>query len=174
VTSADPAVVVVAARGWLGTPYHDQASVKGVGCDCLGLVRGVWRDLHGAEPLPLPPYSRDWGETGNREPLAEAALRVMLEIPIADAPPGALILFRMRAGAVAKHCGIVTAPDRFVHAYECTGVIEETLTAAWRRRVAFDFLFARVNGTQTACDRNASTAAQTSALRSTQMCPPVG
>ena len=66
-------VVIAAARGWLGTPYHDQASVKGVGCDCLGLVRGVWRELYGAEPLPLPPYSRDWGETGTREPLAEAA-----------------------------------------------------------------------------------------------------
>ena len=72
-TPADPKRVITAARGWLGTPYHDQASVKGVGCDCLGLVRGVWRELHGAEPLPLPPYSRDWGETGTREPLAEAA-----------------------------------------------------------------------------------------------------
>ena len=33
----------------------------------------------------------------------------------------------MRAGAVAKHCGILTAPDRFIHAYERTGVIEEPL-----------------------------------------------
>ena len=47
----------------------------------------------------------------------------------------------MRAGAVAKHCGILTAPDRFIHAYERTGVIEEPLDAAWRRRVAFAFLF---------------------------------
>ena len=60
--------------------------------------------------------------------------------------PGALILFRMRTGAVAKHCGIVTAPDRFIHAYERAGVIEEPLTAAWRRRVAFAFLFAGVKG----------------------------
>jgi NlpC/P60 family putative phage cell wall peptidase len=142
VTSADPAVVVVAARGWLGTPYHDQASVKGVGCDCLGLVRGVWRDLHGAEPLPLPPYSRDWGEIGTREPLAEAARRVMPEIPVADISPGALILFRMRSGAVAKHVGILTGPDRFIHTYERLGVIDEPLTAAWRRRIAFAFLFA--------------------------------
>ena len=59
----------------------------------------------------------------------------------AELTPGALILFRMRAGAVAKHCGILTAPDRFVHAYERTGVIEEPLTAAWRRRIAFAFLF---------------------------------
>jgi NlpC/P60 family putative phage cell wall peptidase len=141
VTSADPELVIAAARGWLGTPYHDQASVKGVGCDCLGLVRGVWREVVGDEPLPLPRYSRDWGETGTREPLAEASRTVMLEVPVTEMTPGALILFRMRAGAVAKHCGILTAPERFVHAYERTGVIEERLDTAWRRRLAFAFLF---------------------------------
>jgi NlpC/P60 family putative phage cell wall peptidase len=141
VIAANPALVIAAVRGWLGTPYHDQASLKGVGCDCLGLVRGVWRELFGAEPLPLPPYSRDWGEAGSREPLAEAARSVMVEIPVADLAPGALILFRMRSGAVAKHCCILVAADRFIHAYERTGVIEESLTAAWRRRIAFAFLF---------------------------------
>ena len=47
-TPADPNRVVAAARGWLGTPYHEQASVQGVGCDCLGLARGVWREVVGA------------------------------------------------------------------------------------------------------------------------------
>jgi NlpC/P60 family putative phage cell wall peptidase len=141
VIAPGPERVIAVARDWLGTPYHDQASVKGVGCDCLGLVRGVWRGVVGSEPLPIPPYSRDWGETGAREPLAEAARKVMVEIPVAEITAGALILFRMRAGAVAKHCGIVTAPDRFVHAYERSGVIEEPLTAGWCRRVAFAFLF---------------------------------
>ena len=138
---ADPAIVIAAARGWLGTPYHDQASMRGVGCDCLGLVRGVWRELYGPEPMPIPPYSRDWGETGPREVLAEAARSVMLELPATEFVPGALLLFRMRAGAVAKHCGIVTAPDWFIHAYERTGVVEVPLDAAWRRRIVSTFLF---------------------------------
>jgi NlpC/P60 family putative phage cell wall peptidase len=138
---SDPERVIAAARGWLGTPYHDQASVQGVGCDCLGLIRGVWRKLYGPEPMPIPPYSRDWGETGTREPLAEAARTVMPELPPTDVVPGALLLFRMRTGAVAKHCGIVSAPDRFIHAYERSGVVEVPLDAAWRRRVAFVFLF---------------------------------
>ena len=139
--AADPDRVIAAARGWLGTPYHDQASVRGVGSDCLGLVRGVWRELYGPEPMPIPAYSRDWGETGMREPLAEAARSVMLELPTTGIVPGALLLLRMRSGAVAKHCGIVTAPDRFIHAYERTGVVEVPIDAAWRRRVAFVFLF---------------------------------
>ncbi|HMQ65239.1 MAG TPA: NlpC/P60 family protein [Amaricoccus sp.] len=140
-SAADPVLVISVARGWLGTPYHDQASLKGVGCDCLGLVRGVWREVVGDEPLPLPAYSRDWGETGTREPLAEAARTMMLELPITGIVPGALVLFRMRTGAVAKHCGIVTSPDRFIHAYERTGVVEVPLDAGWRRRIAFAFLF---------------------------------
>ncbi|WP_282602415.1 NlpC/P60 family protein [Paracoccus sp. PARArs4] len=139
--SADPDRVIAAARSWLGTPYHDQASLKNVGCDCLGLARGVWRELVGDEPFPIPPYSRDWGETGTREVLADGARQMMIELPVADAGPGALVLFRMRPGAIAKHVGILTAPDRFIHAYERLGVIEEPLTSAWRRRVAFAFLF---------------------------------
>ena len=71
----------------------------------------------------------------------EAARAVMLEQPASGIVPGALLLFRMRTGAVAKHCGIVTTPDRFVHAYERSGVVEVPLDAAWRRRVAFVFLF---------------------------------
>ena len=63
---------------------------------------------------------------------------------IRRAPPGAVLLFRMQAQAIAKHAGILTEPGRFIHAYERLGVIEEPLTLAWRRRVAFAFLFPRM------------------------------
>jgi len=138
---AGPALVVVAARSWLGTPYHDQASLRGVGCDCLGLARGVWREVVGSEPFPIPPYSRDWGETGPHEVLAEGAASMLIPIAPTDVGPGALILFRMTPRAIAKHVGIVTAPDHFIHSYERLGVVEEVLTPVWRRRIAFAFLF---------------------------------
>jgi len=143
-----PARIVKAARSWLSTPYHDQASVKGVGCDCLGLIRGVWREVVGPEPMPVPPYSRDWGEAGPQEVLAEAARVAMIEIAVAEARTGDMVLFRMRAGAIAKHAGILTKRGQnihgsihFIHAYERTGVIEEPLTDPWRRRIAFAFRF---------------------------------
>ena len=66
---------------------------------------------------------------------------LMPEIAQADASPGALILFRMMPRAIAKHVGILTGPDTFLHAYERLGVIEERLTPTWRRRIAFAFLF---------------------------------
>ena len=139
--SADPSIVIAAARGWLGTSYHDQASLRGVGCDCLGLARGIWREVVGPEPFSIPPYSRDWGESGPREVLAEGARSVMIEITPGEAKPGTLVLFRMRPRAIAKHVGILTGPASFIHAYERLGVIEQALTLPWRRRIAFAFLF---------------------------------
>jgi NlpC/P60 family putative phage cell wall peptidase len=134
-----------AARHWIGTPYVHQAATKGAGADCLGLLRGVWRDLYGGEPEPVPPYSPDWSEAARDERLWRAAARHLREVP-GQAPlqPGDVLLFRMRAGAVAKHLGIVaetgTNPS-FVHAYSGHGVVESPLSTPWKRRVAARFRF---------------------------------
>ena len=133
--------IVSAARSWLGTPYHDQASLKGVGCDCLGLIRGVWRETVGPEPFAMPPYSRDWGEVAQREPILDLARTVMPEVSQDRIAPSAVLVFRMRRGAVAKHLGILTEPGRFIHAYERIGVLEEPFNATWRRRLVAAFRF---------------------------------
>lgn len=138
---AESDLVIATARSWLGTPYHDQASLRGVGCDCLGLARGVWREVVGDEPFPIPPYSRDWGETGPHEVLADGARSMMTPIATKDVGPGALVLFRMAPRAIAKHVGILTGTETFIHSYERLGVVEEFLTPAWRRRIAFAFQF---------------------------------
>ena len=102
------AKVVASARSWIGTPYHDQASIKGVGADCLGLARGIWREVVGPEPLDVPPYTRDWGETRADEVLALGALDWLVQEPIAGAGRGSVVLFRMVPNAIAKHVGILT------------------------------------------------------------------
>lgn len=139
--SAAATRVIAAARGWLDTPYHDQASIRGVGTDCLGLARGIWREIVGPEPTEIPPYTRDWGEVGPTEVLAEGALAWMVPLPLDQRRPGALLLFRMRDGAIAKHCGILTELSTIIHAYDRLGVIEEPFSPAWRRRLAFACLY---------------------------------
>ncbi|MCB1362870.1 MAG: C40 family peptidase [Rhodobacteraceae bacterium] len=136
--------IVAAARSWIGTPYRHQAAGRGAGCDCLGLVRGVWRDLYGAEPEPVPAYSMDWSEPQREERLWAAARRHLAELPAGAVDAGDVILFRMRAGSVAKHLGIVSrggAAPRFVHAYARHGVIESPLSAPWSRRIVARFGF---------------------------------
>lgn len=133
---------VTIARGWIGTPYRHQGSLKGVGCDCLGLIRGVWRELYGIEPELPGPYGMDWAERSGEERLLQAAERHCgAQIAHRDMQPGDLILFRWRAGCAAKHVGILSAGDRFIHAYEPAGVIESTLVPSWKKRIAGVFRF---------------------------------
>jgi len=102
--------IVTAARGWLGTPYHHQASVKGVGSDCLGLIRGIWRELYGPEPEAMPPYTPDWGSATGSETLLAAACRHLVKLDdVSTARPGDVLVFRMRDEGVAKHAGILVS-----------------------------------------------------------------
>lgn len=128
------------ARAWIGTPYHHQASTRGAGCDCLGLVRGVYRALTGMDVQP-PPYTANWAEDTGRETLLEAARRYLVEIPVAAAQPGDVLLFRWRAHLPAKHAGILSAPGRMIHAYDGHAVLETAIPSAWRARIAGAFAF---------------------------------
>lgn len=134
------ALVVDEARRWLGTPYRHQASMRGAGCDCLGLLRGIWRAVEGGEP-PVPPYSPDWDEVAREDVLLTAAGRYLVPTEVAALAAGHVLLFRMRHGAVAKHLGICSGPERFIHAYSGHGVVESPLSAPWRRRVVAVFRF---------------------------------
>lgn len=140
--------VVTAARAWLGTPYRHQASLFGIGCDCLGLVRGIWRQIEGEEPEPLPPYSGTWAEAGGRERLLETAAKHFSRVGPGDMSPGDVIIFRLRRGAIAKHCGVLCGADHFIHAYDGSAVVESALTDFWRRAIAGVFRFPSIARTQ--------------------------
>ncbi len=133
--------VISEARRWIGTPYRHQASLRGVGTDCLGLVRGVWRALYQVEPEATGPYSPNWAETGRKERLAEAAGRYMTPVPTGEQQPGDLLLFRWRKHLPAKHAAILSTPERMIHAHEGSSVCEVYLNAWWHRHLAFVFKF---------------------------------
>ena len=125
------AEVIEAARAWLGTPYRHQASRRGVGADCLGLIRGVWRDTIGPEPELMPPYSPDWAEVLACETLLDAARRHLHELPIGHAGQGDVLLFQMGLGHPEKHC-------------------ETRLVPWWKRRIAAAFAFPGITLTRDA------------------------
>lgn len=135
---------VIAARGWIDTPYRHQASCRGGGADCLGLVRGVWRELYGSEPELPPAYRPDWGEVTGEELLWQAALRHLAPRPAGTAAAGDVLLFRMRQGGIAKHVGLQAetgATPSFIHSFQGHGVVESALTLPWARRIAARFAF---------------------------------
>ena len=139
--SSTVAAILAEAKTWLGTPYRHQGSRKGVGCDCLGLVRGIWRAVYGQEPEAPGPYSPDWAEAGSGDPLLDAAQRHCREKPASAMVPGDLIVFRWRAHHAAKHLGIAISADRFLHAYEGHAVMVSPLIPQWRRKIAGVFAF---------------------------------
>lgn len=133
--------VVAEARAWIGTPYRHQASLKHHGCDCLGLVRGVWRAVIGPEPETPAPYTPDWAEQGAREALLEAARRWLIESAPAAAQPGDVLVFRMGPAAPAKHCAILSEAGTLIHAYWGRAVVESRFAPWWRQRLAAAFAF---------------------------------
>jgi cell wall-associated NlpC family hydrolase len=162
------AAIVSAAASWIGTPYVHQASAKGAGCDCLGLIRGVWRELYGIEPEAPPPYTPDWPErvfaretnkervfarenqnarifAGETEPLLAAARRNLVAKTSGEIEAGDVIVFRIAANGPAKHCAIASSPNAFIHAYAGRTVVESWMNRWWRARIAGVFEFPGVS-----------------------------
>lgn len=133
--------IIELARAWIGTPYVHQASVKGAGCDCLGLLRGIWRERHGEEPEVIPPYLPDWDEPG-RENLHDGLARHLEPVPLAKIASGDVLLFRMMPRVPARHCAILAEQDgrpTLIHARQNKRVSEEVFSAFWRKKLAYAF-----------------------------------
>lgn len=150
--------IVAEARAWIGTPYHHQASLKGVGADCLGLVRGVWCQVTGDTHEDPPPYTQDWAEATGKELMRDAARRYLDEVDITGMQkpailsvlyPGDVVLFRMLERGPAKHCGFVAKDGgvlTLIHAwnqqsFKGSKVEEVAFDAGWVNRIAYAFRF---------------------------------
>lgn len=144
------ALVLASARSWIGTRYTHQQSVKHVGCDCLGFLRGVWREVIGPEPTGerMPNYTPTWAEQVGQEWLMDVCDRHLIRIdhePIrrgADIDNGDIVLFRMFKNGPAKHGAITVTPNRIIHSYYAARYVTETALAKdWRDKIAAAFAF---------------------------------
>ena len=133
--------IVAAAREWIGTPYQHQASLRGIGADCIGLVRGIWRECIGPEPETLPIYSPNWHQAEEADQLLSAMHRHFEPCTPGRAQPGGVLVFRMKVGSPVKHCGILSTRSKIIHAYWGRGVTETHLVPWWQRRIAAAFSF---------------------------------
>jgi NlpC/P60 family putative phage cell wall peptidase len=132
------AQVVECARTWLGTRWQHQASLKGVACDCAGLVIGVGREVFGIQP-DVPAY----GHTPFRRTMEAICDRHMTRIDKALIAPGDVIL--MTWDREPHHMGIVTSINgelAVVHAHATfKKVCEHRIDDAWFRRIMIAYRF---------------------------------
>ena len=134
--------IVRITNTWVGTPYHHQEDLKGKGCDCLGLVRGVWREYYGSSnEEEVPNYSPSWGDHRVDDPLLLVAKKYFTEKPFTAQSPGDLLIFRMKPNCAAKHCAIVSGEEHMIHAYSEHSVQEDFISAWWRSKIVGCFEF---------------------------------
>lgn len=120
--------ILAEAREWLNTPFHHQASLKGVGTDCGGMVKGTYRNL-GIDTSRAPTnYARTPANNMMEKVLAEFADKI--SVP----KPGDIILFTFIREP--QHLGIYTENGGVIHAYQpFKKVVEHRLDTKWLRRV---------------------------------------
>ena len=131
--------VVTTARRWLGTPYRHLSAKRGAGCDCLGLICGVWREL-GGETIELPAYRADWRDTRHSDELLDLAERRLIRSS-GRPQAGQVLVFEIGRASVPRHCGIAVDEQSFIHAQEGRGVVRTHLSSGWRKRIAATFDF---------------------------------
>ena len=121
--------IVAVARGWLGTKFHHQGRVKGVGVDCIGLLVGVVREL-GVNVEDRTDYGR---QPHNGE-LEKALLDHLTPCQM---KAGAVALFRI--SKEPQHVGIITEYNNgfgLIHAYaQARKVVEHNLDNWWNERL---------------------------------------
>lgn len=126
------------ARLWIGTPYHNQAALMGVGCDCVGILQGIWLSLVGPLPAEVPPYSDQWHHHQKESLLLDMLINKFgfIDRGVDSNPPlGSVLCFGLKK-MVAHHVGVVTGPGIFVHAIRTVQKVQEVeLGAMWVSRL---------------------------------------
>ena len=113
--------VVNEAKTWLGTDYHHQGRLKGVGVDCAMILAEVFESV-GMIPHISPEeenYPPDWHFHRSEERylnwITDYAKET--EIPL----PGDVVLFQF--GRCISHGGIVVEWPTIIHSYFREGVV---------------------------------------------------
>lgn len=141
------AAIVDEARAWLGTRWQHQASLKGIGCDCIGLVAGVARELgiEAAAEFYASPNLRTYGRSAHPA-LIEGCERLLDRIDLADTDLGDVLV--MKFETEPQHFGIVSnlEPPYMVHAFaQARKVVEHRIDALWLSRILRAYRFRGVS-----------------------------
>ncbi len=112
--------IVAEAREWIRTPFAHGQALKGVGCDCIGLVAGVADALGMPEAAQWKADVRFRGYTALPDPmrLLHACAEYLDEIYPDEAQPGDILQYTF--GREPMHFAIISKPEpRYViHAYQ--------------------------------------------------------
>ena len=121
--------IIDAAREFIGTPWHHQGRLKGVGVDCVGLISLVSKQLS----IPINDYT-----TYSRYPIGD---RLLGELEagglsrVEEPHVGSVLVFWLERPSKPQHTAFLTDKG-ILHAwYTARKVVEHSLTEWWTEHV---------------------------------------
>jgi cell wall-associated NlpC family hydrolase len=108
--------IVEEAQKWVGTPFHHEARLRGVGVDCGNLLAAVFEAVGLLQPMKIEHYPPDFMLHRSEEWYLSVVTEFAAEVDIARSlpMPGDVALFRF--GRVYSHGGIVVNWPLIIHA----------------------------------------------------------
>jgi NlpC/P60 family putative phage cell wall peptidase len=140
--------IAIEAREWIGTPYKHQASKKGVGCDCIGLVSGVGRALgfEDAAKFAADTRFRGYSKTPDARMLMQAVAEYLEPVPLLKVLVGDILLMRFKDDP--QHFALLVDRDGLgyiVHSYaQAKKVVENRVDEKWQDRIVGAFKYREV------------------------------
>lgn len=126
--------IVTQARTWIGTPWRHQGTMKGGGCDCLGLIKGVARDFNMPQGQADTEKYRGYGRLPNPVTMLEGLAKHLHRIPPEEAGAGDILLFMIEGEP--QHLAILTEEGNIIHAFtHSRKIIEQRIPNNWRRQI---------------------------------------
>lgn len=118
--------IVAEAQAWIRTPYHHEAAVKGVGCDCATFPHEVFIAVGRMSRADLPHYPPDWMLHADDDRYAEMLIKAgMRELPAGSIPQaGDYALFKF--AKAFSHGGIVTSWPQLIHSSRTARLVTPT------------------------------------------------
>jgi NlpC/P60 family putative phage cell wall peptidase len=143
-TTASEALVKI-ARTWIGTPHRHQASINGLGCDCVGFLAEAAVETGLITPELRAEFPTDYSRQPSAGKLRRLCSGLLSLVPFDQRAPGDIVL--MRFAAEPQHLGMLTVrdPDYIIHCAEA-GVVEHRLDSVWRARIVRVYRFPALRG----------------------------
>ena len=136
--------IVTEARSWIGTPWKHAQALKGVGCDCIGLVGGVAANVGITDDwyTDASRAFKGYGRMPEAAKIAAGCERWMTPVAFHALQLGDILV--MRFEKEAQHFGILSQlhPRYMIHAYaQARRVGENRIDEAWSQRIIAVYRF---------------------------------
>lgn len=127
-------LILQEADEWIGTPFIHGQKAKGFGCDCVGLLLGVFQSVGLLQDCDPGFYTPDWWVHKDEENYLDRILFYCDNIDVQEKDIGDILYFKF--ARVVGHAGIYIGDNEFIHAVTEVGVIKSSLeTKSWSRRL---------------------------------------